>query len=1273
MIGAWALVRLSKLNVQQRYFHIRFVAVSVLFAVLASVFFVNILQLLNKILSIKKIQEFLFNIMPGANVSSAFFWVVTILSCLLLSVLYLIVMLTVKRVWVKPVAQKNDTMCCNRFEKMLNSLSEHFYDNNGSTYALTPKAYNIGKWLRYMRIFFGMLIVGEAVTVPLYLHFGLSVIDDALLSRIVKSLFMIPLVSFFVIDQAEVYLVGDEKNYSVVPDSDSTQSRQFGNFKLFGDLFEHYFGGEALIHKHFFEERQVAQKNLFSDLGDDQLERAGKNSGMLQAIHNAVLNAVSEDSPHFTEALIDLVNGKSVAVFDTVKGEFNLYYLAYLQSNLFLRRKALVVCDTAQQAKEIEKQYKAIFKRLNKLHPIWRISTPDNMDDKNTDILICTEEQLINGNIISNHREFIDRLHDVVVLDTYAILCRNSSFVLRFFDTLYRNHVQFMFFVSENNLDIKTALRSYINGADIELYENFRSNAETCVFCWRAESYYKTQSVISKNLNDYFGLAYTLAVIAAKYDVSGVQIHAPESIPIETYAGVVAKNERVIAQSIFQREGVILDAIVKHNPIIAFEPQALSFDIVYDENNNLLDVAQLMISDAGTVSSVINIVSRPYMLRDYLAHKIQLMNDNYSGVMQLVPSYFCDDIKSPSVALLIKLREKGQTCEKILRFMANFGVKDKNVEEVLALVLQSVMGDLRRYKVYECFSFDREKPVFADGEYHYTRVVHLTDESVYREACRLTINYVRITGEYEDVLPIDKNIVYNRYLPGQIHSFGYRRYRINHIENSTLFVESEETVEREYEYSSAYKIDSLELETQTESAFENRYFSCDLMTGTAQRTIFGYFTHINGLDFTGDHTQFSELSDQITETKQIHALRVTVNFPFGEQYQKAALLLKALFCGALETLLPKNYKDLLVLTKAAQSEFGDVDFYENSEEIEHLRPDPIPSDWEGDTELEQTPSLHLLQYFVPEIDDSTLMGNNEERIHLYVLDFNEINNGVTDTISKNIERIFSVMRSYLEWYIANPQEKHAYLNFGCDHIPDLFDSVAVNACLERVAMRINEPDEVMTSTLEITDSTDVKFCDFCGRPITVSGWKFDDERMMCESCKEHVCNEREEVEVLLKKAYNTLESFYGIEVPREDNIKIRFKSATAIRKKVGINVPNKRVLGFYDPRTKELWVERGGPEACVLSTLIHEMTHAWQFANIDVSKRELKYIEGHAVYVELECLRKLAQTVYADFMENNLIAGNDDVYCRGYLMWCEKMKNEADKNIFHLVLKEDKF
>ena len=108
-----------------------------------------------------------------------------------------------------------------------------------------------------------------------------------------------------------------------------------------------------------------------------------------------------------------------------------------------------------------------------------------------------------------------------------------------------------------------------------------------------------------------------------------------------------------------------------------------------------------------------------------------------------------------------------------------------------------------------------------------------------------------------------------------------------------------------------------------------------------------------------------------------------------------------------------------------------------------------------------------------------------------------------------------------------------------------------------------------------------------------------------------------------------------------------------------------RVIGLAQKLAKTIWVETLSPEEFILSTLVHELTHFWQFENIRMD--DLTAVEGHASYLEVQFLKAerfdyLARRTHNEFLQR------DDEYGRGYVMLDEIMSNREDRNSFTYMM-----
>lgn len=1258
------LARRFKLPFAHRIIHVRSVLAAIALGVAAVFLFSRILSLLNLVFSIGFIRQFLYSIMPGANVSSGLLWMITLVLNLLLASAYCLGMFLICKLWLKPVSKKPYLSTKNPITRVFNFIGSLFYNLDSGAAEIKPIGAVVGNWIRHMRNVFAAMLIVESLAIPAYIHFQLSFIDEALFASIVKSLYMIPMVSYFVLDQIVIMLQAAADNDELLLETEENGLTHFGDLSRLAELYRKLFGGDALIDD--IVNNNIQEQEMFSGVSSEQLDRVD-NPELLSSICRNINNLVQPMASNYIDAVVDLINGDSVAVFDSLSSEFLFYYLAFLQKELFLRRKAMVVCENEEQVAGLKEQFEDIFLRMNKVHSIWTINDISGVgtDDSNTDILILTDRQLLDAPIKDKYPDFYAGLYNILVFDPYEKLCRSTSFVFRFFNTLKKENdgVRYAFILPQNNRDIGVALKNHLDGIEIKHYNSLRERTGVIIMSWRGESYYKTQHAIALDLYHDFGLGYTLSLIALNSGVPRISIQAPGSIPLKSYAATVKNYSASIVKHYLLKDSLNVDSTITHNPLAVFDGAGLMFDIIYDEYNNIPDIENRALFGDIKLSSMVHIISRPYMLRDYFAHNMNALASNKRGIQMLVPTFFTD-LRAPSVALLVRLRERGMTGEEIVQWMSRFGCDEKNVENCLSIAVSEVLGDNHPFTVYNCFSFgEKETSSFIGSDYQYSRSIRLTNKVLYNSVIKSTEDNVRVTGTYEGLLPIPRVSVYNRYLRGQKISIDGTRYEIDMVGDGVIRVKNEETVEREKEYTAFFDLPKAILHDDVSKSYgKSEDFSRDIVKIDVTRSIKGYFSHINGLDFCGDSTLCYRMDQPIIESRSTECLRLRLAFPFGDDYDTSAALFVMLFRGILETVIPKNYQDIAVVSHIDKDSFRE-EWFDNSPQ-DAMRKDPLPSDW-LETDYYDLPISQWFKKLFPVFDETNFERNGTDRINIYFIDFGDNGSHLLYTLAEEMTRMFNILYGYLDWTIKNTEYGHEYLKFGYNQIPAIFNLPTVYDCLKRIADHSPDKAGMLHERLMGFDASGSVRCSFCGRPVAVSYSKFDDDRIICSDCEKHRTTERKEINELLAKAYDTLESKYKIALPK--GIKIRFKTANSIRKAGGVT-PGSRVVGFYDLKHRVVWVERGGPAPCVLATLMHELTHAWQHENIDMTKLDKKFIEGHCVYVELECSRLLGQRVYADFWERMIESGKDE-YSEGLRYWKERMKHESVKNIFQHIAK----
>lgn len=1244
------LTRSFRLDLKYRRLHIRQVLATIIFSLLTMFGFSYVLSLVNKLLSIGGVRDFLFKITPLQNVLSVFYFAVTMLVNIVFLSAFLGLLYVVNDIWLEAVKRKVytddylDSDDSNFIEKFFNRLSDLFY--NGNT--LKPIGEVVGAWVRGMKKFFGAFLILEFVAFLIMVNFKIPFITDLLLSNMAKNFYIIPMVSYVILQQVEIFLCGDRRIDEGLVETDEIKETVIGDYMPLIKIYESVFGNGALI-SYYLNNGDEAKKSLYIGVTDEQLAKV-KNRELLNAVYRNIENRVNHVSPKFLDCVVDLINGKSISVVDSMCGEFNFYYLAYLQHSLSLRNKALVICDDDFQVAAMVKKYKDIFVLINRASELWRIGDINYLRDTkgHLDVLICTEEQLLDGSLKNKYPRFFADVKNVNIVDTYAFLARDKAFLTRLFDYLDEgNEIQYVFNVEENNPDIKTALEEIVK-TDIVVYENHNESKNICIMYWKAESAYKTQLALLPNLNNDFGVAYTIATIAAKYEVSDINIQAPATVPVLSYRNTATSEYALaISREFFNREDISLENVVSVNDTKVFGTNELAFNIIYDANNNLLALTNMWLSYGGRTCSLIHLVSRKYLLRDYFAYNLASLCGRVSAIKKFVPVKVLN-IKAAATAFLIKSR-KGVLIDEVLEFGHFNSLEEKTAEDILNRLLSIAFDREGKYDIYSIFAFDLYTiPKFENDKYIYSHIVRMTDQSIFEALCEKTAdNAVFNCASQCSPLGIHKDDIYNYYLPNQLHAFGGRRYKVSRIEDGEIVGVKDDSVFEEKEYTNLYNIEALENATRVNklASVENEKYSINYYEGDLTRKIWGYFEYSNGIDF-GDknNTETVSLAEPIVEKKHVNYIDIKFDYEFRGYSDKVAATLVVVVRGLLETMLPQNYKNLLVFSKLDKENMTKI-VVEGTEEADH----------EGETN--DLIDDERLFYLFPDINSSEIKENERNSIHLYIVDFSTVETGSIAAIGADIERLLTIMKQYILWDVTR-DEKDSYLSFGLEQRPMIFDVARFSSMIDNIAPKENVPEKVIDENFSVAQA---RPCSFCGKPILGSGILLDDGRAMCQACAKHRATTKKEVTELLKKAYALIESRYDVKVP--DGIKIKFARREEIQREAGYGV-----IGYYSPSQHLIKVLRGGPEANVLATLIHELTHAWQWREGKVGNLETYIKEGHSMYTEVECMRDAGYEEYANHIHETTI-NRDDEYGEGYRYWLAKLEKEEDKNIFRQIVK----
>ncbi len=256
-----------------------------------------------------------------------------------------------------------------------------------------------------------------------------------------------------------------------------------------------------------------------------------------------------------------------------------------------------------------------------------------------------------------------------------------------------------------------------------------------------------------------------------------------------------------------------------------------------------------------------------------------------------------------------------------------------------------------------------------------------------------------------------------------------------------------------------------------------------------------------------------------------------------------------------------------------------------------------------------------------------------------------------------------------------PYHERCYLYFGGKEVPECMDITGTLAFLqasgfggrELTQARLGRDSAARIEEGYRPDLPGVHYCDFCGAELT--GTEYDvlrDGRESCTNCSRSAVRTEEEFCKIYRELLKNMEIFYDmhINVP----VRIRMVNAKRLHKAIGKTfVPSAaedaRVIGvaICDRKGKySILVENGAPRVCSALTMVHELTHIWQYTNwnkANIKSRygrfELEVYEGMAKWSEIQYAYLIGETSIAR-REEITTALRKDEYGRGFLKYAEK-------------------
>lgn len=1100
---------------------------------------------------------------------------------------------------------------------------------------------------------------------PIVNQFGWFPYD--IMQQVLTYVFAWPAVSLVLLREVGYYLDGlpvEMEEEKELISCSAPESEAHANYASLADYYEKQFPERFVA---CLQAPSFPVENHPTELKSD-LARA-----MMERLKQEQLSG----STHISQAVMDCVTAlpeRENALIDSVlSAELGDCLMLYLNVLLARGENLLVLCEDEDACNDVRDYVTEKLSKINMFAPVWIVrSIGEAYAAGDCDVLVLTPQAVMDSHVQHAQSSFFKHLTTVLMVNGSRLVSEMGGLLTLVSAYLARGKrvpLQYICLCNGISGELRITLEQLLSpGREFKPYECFKSDETNHILLWnyeaasKAENYLAQQNLFGEAMDHaYLGVMLPFAFAAVKRDVADISLMGKE-VPAKELIRTIQASFSQMRQ--YFGSGFSLNSLtdkLAFNRIDADNP----FVIVLDETCNLPMTLRNYCRQVGKETSMVHIVSKPYMLRDYFsAHAAGYLLDRKKA--EMFAPILTDTHKMMAVKLIADAAAPGGLAEEKLRACIRPIVPGAQMlRDVLQACYRLACNGETCPDIDAVFSTSAENVYVPEkNTFERQRSIHLMDHRLFERVvgdihpARVSLNDRTIS------LGIGRKDVYRYYLPDQAMIVDGSMYYIDTIDAdngvigcgrkiSAMNLPTDYYQHREYRLdmtkddAAGYFVDMRSSKVQkhvttgyTTTLYRNVQMEVDTL---------GFFApafHTGMLDLT-DRTCYRALPEKVRREafrskENAAVLSLRFHGVDSQEADRLSFTLAVLLEEVMKTYFPYNWPCIAVCPVLHSSDLT-----------------------KGSMMRENLAQLY------PQVQAAQAMPLGMDEAQVLIIEDSENDTGILEAISRNritpLSSVFSLLLDYLKWQLKGDNGNNIrgdYLHFGSGSVPDVLQLETVKDMLEQL-------ETVHPSGIVWIDQTaDSNYCYFCHKNLHLTEYvqlMGDDgkrDRRVCHSCAKRLLSRKDELAPLYQRARKYLTDTFGIELPR--GLKVKFVSASTIRKQLNKNRTKGRVIGLAQKLKKTVWVETLSPEEFILATLVHELTHFWQFENIKMN--DLTAVEGHASYLEVQFLKAEGYDYLARRTHNSLMNRTDDEYGRGYAILSEAMKQRKDQNTFTYML-----
>lgn len=985
----------------------------------------------------------------------------------------------------------------------------------------------------------------------------------------------------------------------------------------------------------------------YPEVESDEVPEYECTSVMYKSALDYIKNLMKDSSGHVVQSYMELLdavyNDEHTYFSASFYSEIGEYLIAYTYIRLMSGARQVFVVSNPKE-KETLRTY--ISDRLMKMTgsspgATWRVYTAEERLEQ-ADILIATPEDFVVDDIAERHPAFFEEVCNAIFIDADKIISLDS-YLCPIMATRLKNatggKIRFVF-LSLNLLKGFAAgsLPRFFCVDKVLSFSSAKENESSSCVLWNKES--KKHRIYNKSGQKSACLETIIAEQACLHGVDGVRL-ITES-PIE-------HAER----NILARHNVEINNFYK-------DVVDVNYMIYSDDKCNLSAALYACMRFRGRKKSVVHILSKPYMLREYFASKaITEDHINRSSFIQprvtehvdrhklSLVRIFCDatfetgiSVTSFEERVKAVIRAAIERKDDITSAFCKNIIKNRNIDDLrladLAAYLVAGICDNDNYTTEEemkaCIDSSRGKKaknfyIIVDSSKNNGFATY-TERSIIFNRVKEIFNYLlacnrrvelRLNDEVIGKLDTFPTRVHLEYVEGQSLIYNNSEYEIDHItaDGTAIYLRQENIsikncldtiILRHYSLGELEKVGESAVLDNSQSILEE--IRVTKYCGELNATTFGFYSLTSDrqtIDFyRGVEGNLNFDKPKQRNYKNGKVLHVSLKSR-GECNDGMRRLLAAVFNEFIKTLFPGAYHCVAIVPVLSESMSLDV----------------------GDKNGDPIVRIKTLYPFFNSPSENYIESESN-RIQFYIINDCREDVGILDWFydhsARYMQEFLANIYSYLYWLKLRPDSNH-YIYFGGKELPKCYDLDGLCELLGELNLILSDSGErdIETAGDDLVEDK-LEYCSFCHKLMENGRYTFfDDHRLICSECFD-IVTEKERLESVYAQVQNYLAEHYPEFI--FPNANVDFDDIYNLEENQNLSENYYRV----DFNTKTIYVELDEPVNNVFVSILRGIIAMWQVDN----ELANHYGPAQLYFEEMKYLRSLGEGVSADWIHENI-------------------------------------